>query len=118
MKLEPVKIHIFPFSSRPGTKAAAMAHRVPSEIVTARRKLLENKTSDVIRDKLGRQIGKEYQVLFEQRKGGFWQGYSQNYIAVRIKSGRSLRNCIETVSITGVDKEVEVLLATTSSGVP
>jgi threonylcarbamoyladenosine tRNA methylthiotransferase MtaB len=47
-------------------------------------------------------VGTILPVLFEEEKGGLWQGHAPNYVAVRAM-GSDLHNCLRHVRITGVE---------------
>jgi len=44
-------------------------------------------------------VGKTTSVLFENEVDGFWEGYSSNYLRVRVKSATPLKNEIRKVLI-------------------
>ena len=76
-------LHAFPFSPRPGTAAASMPHRVPSQELKRRVHLLH----DLSRQKnLAFQmglLGQSVEVLAEtQIEDGWWRGTSENYLRV------------------------------------
>ena len=81
-----LKVHVFPYSQRPGTPAATMdgqiSKSVKSERVTALSKACEGSRTQIISG----YIGKEVSMLTEQLKGGYWYGYTRRYIPVRIKA--------------------------------
>ncbi|MDD4084143.1 MAG: tRNA (N(6)-L-threonylcarbamoyladenosine(37)-C(2))-methylthiotransferase MtaB [Acholeplasmataceae bacterium] len=91
------KIHIFPFSPRKGTPAAGFSGSVP-EIVKQKRagELAEE-------DRKGHEaycrsfIGRSMSVLFEQKEGGLWSGFSGNYLRVYAASDEQLAGCIRDV---------------------
>ncbi|MGB9877762.1 MAG: tRNA (N(6)-L-threonylcarbamoyladenosine(37)-C(2))-methylthiotransferase MtaB [bacterium] len=73
------KIHIFPFSARPGTKAEKWED-VPWEIKKERARVLralEERLSLSYRRSL---IGERLWVLFQGKRGDLWEGISHNYI--------------------------------------
>jgi threonylcarbamoyladenosine tRNA methylthiotransferase MtaB len=73
------KIHIFPFSPRPGTKAEKWED-VPWEIKKERVRVLqslEERLSLSFRTSL---IGKKLWILFQGKRGDLWQGISHNYV--------------------------------------
>ena len=53
---------------------------------------------------LGQQVGRTLPVLFEEEKGGLWQGHTPSYALVRAQ-GKALHNRLADVKITGVDKD-------------
>ena len=102
-KIMPLKTHIFPFSSRAGTAAAARFRRgIPPAVVKERLRLLQ-KVSRACGERYKKTFfGKQLTVLVEARvkdKPGYWEGYTGNYIKVRIKSRRSLANRLVPVKL-------------------
>jgi len=89
--------HVFKFSPRPGTPAAQMAGRVdPRE--SSRRSSRMREIGAQKRDRFHqRHEGHRIDVLFEQKSGGRWVGYTPNYIRVSVASARNLENRIATV---------------------
>ncbi len=93
------RLHVFSYSKRPGTAAAAMSGHMPGNIIKER-------THRMI--KLGKQLsltfhkgfgGKRRNVLWEQPTGGNnrgidWIGYTDNYIRVRTTTKADLSNRI------------------------
>lgn len=85
------KMHIFKFSPRKGTKAAAMKDQIPGEIKEERsNKLLElNKINE---KSFGEGfIGRNMPVLIEQKvskEEGLYEGYTPNYIKIMVKCNR------------------------------
>ena len=78
------KIHVFPYSDRNGTVASRMPNHVPINIVKERaRKLIE--LSDILEKKYFKKfIGKEEEVLVEEFKNGYYHGFTENYIPVKL----------------------------------
>ena len=97
------KMHIFKYSPRRGTKAESMENQVSGDVKENRsKKLLE--LSDKNENKyLDSYIGKEVEVLFEEKEGEFYKGHTANYIMVKYKTEEELENKIKKVIIT--DKE-------------
>jgi len=82
-RIHPAFIHIFPYSVRPGTRAAKMDGQVPEEVKAARVKSLEQLCDNLHADFVRRHEGMLLEVLFESKeKGGTMGGYTQNYIRV------------------------------------
>lgn len=79
------KIHVFPYSDRTGTVASRMKDKIPGNIKKDRvKKLIElsNKLEKKYFDKF---IGKEVEVLIEEEKEGYFYGFTDNYIPVKLK---------------------------------
>lgn len=97
------KIHIFPYSIRTGTKAAAMPNQIPGNIKNERSKRLEVVEQQTRIAFMKEQIGHTVPVLFEQKKGDLWEGYTENYLPVYANSNEQLDNTIRNVAITDTD---------------
>ncbi|MBQ3883057.1 MAG: tRNA (N(6)-L-threonylcarbamoyladenosine(37)-C(2))-methylthiotransferase MtaB [Bacteroidales bacterium] len=82
-RIRPVYLHIFPYSKRPGTKAATMPDQVQDSIKTARVKVLEELCERLNADFTGMCRGLETEVLWESTcHEGMMSGYTPNYIRV------------------------------------
>ncbi len=94
--------HIFPYSVREGTAAASFENQVPESEKIRRSKILSEITQKSRQEFLQNQIGKSHKVLFERKKGQFFEGYAENYVPVYVKSDKDLTNVIESVYIENV----------------
>ena len=97
------KMHIFQYSPRKGTRAAVMPNQVDGNIKEARsKKLIElsNKNQRQYNEQL---IGKNVEVLFEDREIDdgitYYKGHTQNYILVKYKTDENLENTLKEVKI-------------------
>lgn len=98
-------MHIFPYSRRPGTPAAAMGGQIPTAEKEARAHRAASVAAELEREYLSRLVGQTLPVLFEEEKNGLWQGHAPNYVAVRAQ-GEALHNCLRDVRITAVEKDI------------
>lgn len=102
-------IHVFPYSPRQGTRAAAMADQVDEHIKKLRAARLSETASDLRRDFMQTMVGRTFPVLFEREKSdGFHRGYTPNYTMIKIltkNSEKSLRNCIFYVTIDKIGND-------------
>ena len=99
------KMHVFKYSKRDGTVAAKMPNQIDGNIAEERsRKLIElsEKNMKMYNEKY---IGKEVEVLFEEKQGDFWVGHTRNYMIVKISSKDNLENEIRHVIIKEVNSE-------------
>ena len=96
-------MHIFPYSVRPGTKAAAMAQVDMSvrEERAARAAAVAAELEDAFHTAL---IGTEQNVLFEQPEDGFFTGHAPNYVKVYVEA-ENLHNQLRRVRITGLRRD-------------
>lgn len=97
-------MHIFPYSIRPGTKAAAMG-QVPPAVKEQRTARAGQVAERMHRAYLEGCVGQVYPVLFEQTKDGLYTGHAPNYMEVGVAAD-GLHNVILDVKITGVDGEI------------
>lgn len=98
-------LHVFPYSSRPGTKAAGMSGQIPSQTIKERasilRKIAERKKAWF----LERFIGREAHVLVQgyNPKTSQCKGLSRNYIEVHFSGSAEMINREQPVRILGCD---------------
>ena len=97
-------MHIFPYSIRPGTRAAAMG-QVPPAVKEQRTARAGQVAERMHRAYLEGCVGQVYPVLFEQAKDGLYTGHAPNYMEVGVAAD-GLHNVILDVKITGVDGEM------------
>ena len=101
--MEFAKVHVFPFSRRPGTPAFSMENQVPDNVRHARTlEMIElgNRAEEVF---AVRHLGTTQQVLWEHSREGGWNGLTANYVRVHTHSHRDLQNCITPAAITAYD---------------
>ena len=95
-------MHIFPYSKRPGTPAAAMPDQVPRAVKEERAHRAAEIAARIEEDYLSQFAGQTVQVLFEEEREGLWRGHTTRYCEVRVPSGENLHNRLCRVSVTGV----------------
>ena len=99
------QIHVFPYSVRPGTKAADM-EQVPKNIKEERAARAGALAARLHREFLEGCVGETYSVLFEQPVAGRYGGHAPNYMEVAVPGGENLHNQVLPVRITGTDGEI------------
>ena len=97
-------MHIFPYSIRPGTPAAKMA-QVDMPVREERAHRAADIAAKMHRQYLDGCVGKTYEVLFEQRRQGYFVGHAPNYMEVAVETGEELHNRVLAVTITHTDGE-------------
>jgi threonylcarbamoyladenosine tRNA methylthiotransferase MtaB len=103
------KLHVFPFSPRPGTAAHSMGGRIPERVRDARVRELV-----ALSERQGQRYrrsweSREVQVVIEDRHlstddGEAWEGVSENYLKVRVSgipAGLAAPGRLLTVRIEG-----------------
>ena len=100
------RMHIFPYSERPGTPAAEM-EQLPKGLRGERARAAADVAAAMRRSYLEECVGRTEEVLFEQPVGeeGLFLGHAPNYAEVLVK-GENLRNKIRPVRVTRTDGEV------------
>lgn len=99
------QMHIFPYSRRQGTPAAAM----PGQLSNAEKAQRAQRAAEVAgalrRSWLTGWIGKTVEVLFEEEKEGFWRGYTPQYVEVTVSSEENLHNTLRRVRLTAAGED-------------
>ena len=99
-RIRPAFIHIFPYSKRPGTRAAVMPGQVQDRVKTERVAILENLCSELHSAFVTACRGMKANVLWEgAEKGGMMGGYTENYIRVQKPFDAALCGKTEEVTI-------------------
>ena len=98
-------MHVFPYSIRPGTKAADMP-QVPGPVKEERAARAGALAARLHRAYLEECVGRTYPVLFEQPVAGRYGGHAPNYMEVAVSGGEDLHNRVLPVRITGTDGEI------------
>lgn len=100
------KVHIFPYSRRPGTAADKLGSHLTNEIKKQRAEIMLKAAEKSREDFLKIQIGRKEKVLLEtRRKDGKYEGYTPNYTPVLVSADDSLVNTIVDVIITDAGKD-------------
>ena len=93
------KIHVFPYSERPGTRALSIEPKVAPAVKDERAHRAIALASELRATFLSSQIGRVVNVLCETYEDGLVQGYTENYTPVKFKSDKALNNEIVSVKI-------------------
>ena len=97
-------MHIFPYSRRTGTPAAAMAGQCSNAVKEERAHRAGEVARGLHQTWLESWVGQTLPVLFEEEKDGLWRGHAPNYTEV-FAPGEGLHNGIRDVKITGLHGE-------------
>ncbi len=106
-KIKFAKVHVFPFSPRRDTPAQNMKPQVQDKTKTERVKILNTKAKLIAKNFYKEFINQNKEILFEQKKSGYWFGYSPEYIRIKLKSTKNLHNNIVLVKITNRNIVIE-----------
>ena len=99
------KMHVFKYSKRDGTVATKMPNQIDGTIAEERSKKLIELSEKNMNEFNNKYIGKELEVLFEEKQDEFWTGHTKNYMVVKMKSENNLENKVLKVKINSVNNE-------------
>ena len=95
------KMHVFKYSQRKGTKAAVMPNQIDGKVKEERSKKLIELSNENEYNYNKKYIGREVEVLFEEREGEYLKGHTTNYIVVKHKTDKDdLINKIAKVTVS------------------
>jgi threonylcarbamoyladenosine tRNA methylthiotransferase MtaB len=97
-------IHVFPYSTRPGTLAADMPQATSAQVKKERSERFLKLSRHAAEQFRRRFLGRTVEVLWESKQDDVWQGLTGNYIRVKTNSRLDLGNCLETVRLNGLCK--------------
>ena len=104
-KIKFYQMHVFKYSPRKGTKAAEMDNQILPNIKEERSRALIELSRKNEKEFMEKFIGKQVEVLFEQKEGEYIIGHTTNYLKVAANYEKLLENTIQNVEIKSVDKE-------------
>jgi threonylcarbamoyladenosine tRNA methylthiotransferase MtaB len=93
------RIHVFPFSPRPGTAAAVMPQQISDALKKERSEQMLALSKESVKAFQQKFIGRTMDVLWEQQSNGIWSGLTGNYIKVYAKGSEDLANLITPVKL-------------------
>lgn len=100
------KVHVFPYSQREGTNASKKGDSVSKSEKEARAAIMIKETEKIRTEYLNSICGKKASVLFENKIGNnTFQGYTKNYIPVRIQTDKDVMGKEMDVLITEAENE-------------
>ena len=97
------RMHIFKYSQRNGTKAAIMPNQIDGNIKEERSNKLIKLSDEIQNDYNEEYVGKEVEVLFEERDNEYIKGHTNNFIVVKVKEKQNIENKRLKVEITGIE---------------
>lgn len=99
------KIHVFPYSARAGTAAAALPNQIPAQIKKARA-LLALEVSRAKAQKFSeRLIGKAVEIIAETSTGGVVDGLTKNYVRVYVPDEKISLGAVVKVKVERLHKD-------------
>lgn len=99
-------LHVFTYSERENTEAAAMKGEVPKTVRTKRSKMLRGLSAKKRRAFYEDQLDTRRTVLFEgENKEGYIHGFTENYVKVKAPWNPELVNTLHKVHLTKIDQD-------------
>jgi threonylcarbamoyladenosine tRNA methylthiotransferase MtaB len=90
------RVHVFPYSLRPGTPAAVLPDQVPPQVRAERARAMRDVAAASSRAFQRQFVGRTVEVLWESSRAGpgdpIWSGLTDNYLRVRAASPQDLAN--------------------------
>jgi threonylcarbamoyladenosine tRNA methylthiotransferase MtaB len=100
------RLHVFPYSPRPGTLAAKMEDQIPvseRQRRAAQLRMVGQHSAEAFRRQL---LGQTLAVLWETRRAdGRWTGLTDNYVRVSVRSEKDLANRIIPVYLCELEPD-------------
>ena len=106
-EIMPLRVHIFPYSKRLGTPAAILKDKINPLVIKERISRLASVSKTCALDYKKQFLNKDRDVLIEERSkenNKYWGGYTDNYIKVRIKSDKNLKNQLIRVRLKKISE--------------
>ena len=105
-------LHVFSYSERPNTPAAEMKSQVSKTIKNKRSKMLRALSAKKRHAFYESQLQKTKTILFEaENKEGYIQGFTENYVKVRMPWDPALQNQTRSATLAEIDQKGMVRLA-------
>lgn len=99
-------LHVFTYSERDNTEAAAMEGVVPMNVRSKRSKMLRGLSVKKRRAFYESQLGTNRTVLFEgENKEGYIHGFTENYVKVKTPWNPELVNTLHDIHLTKIDED-------------
>jgi threonylcarbamoyladenosine tRNA methylthiotransferase MtaB len=100
------KLHVFPYSPRPGTPATKLPHQVPHQVRSERARRMRDLGVLQRRRFVARFLGRELAVLWErQGSDGRWTGWTDNYIQVSVWAEDDLRGRVTQARLLALEND-------------
>ncbi len=101
-----LKVHVFPYSPRPGTLAAKFDNQIPSSVKSQRVRKAIEKSNISCKMVFNEFLGKKYDVLYENiDKNGFYCGYTKEYLPVKTKSENNISGDIVSTELCSIEDD-------------
>jgi threonylcarbamoyladenosine tRNA methylthiotransferase MtaB len=99
-------MHVFPYSKRPGTPAAARKDQILNTVKEERAHRAAAVAAEMEASYLDSWVGQTVPVLLEEERDGAWRGYTAEYAPVALNAEGDFHNQICQVCLERVEKGV------------
>ena len=99
------KVHVFPYSRRPGTPAASMENQVGNSVKQHRSEIMADECEKIRTAALKGKIGRTVEIIPEENHNGVIRGYTADYTPVAVNFKAPFGEIVR-VRITGVENGV------------
>jgi len=101
------RLHVFPFSPRPGTPAARLPDQVPVPVRRERARRMREVGERLAETFQQRFVGRKMEVLWERRRDdGLWYGLTDNYLRVVTLFGSGLTSRITDTRLAALCRDM------------
>ncbi len=101
-EIKPFHVHAFPYSSRPGTRAATMSGQQSRQVARERVRVVLGLGEEMFTGFVEGQIGKVREVIVEGRRSGEINGLTDNFIQVALSGGDPSPGALVTGRLTNL----------------
>ena len=99
-------MHVFPYSKRPGTPAAARKDQILNAVKEERAHAAAAVAWEMEQAYLDRWVGQTVPVLLEEQREGAWRGYTAQYAPVAVPSDDGLHNQVRQIRLERAENGV------------
>ena len=99
-------MHVFPYSKRPGTPAAARKDQILNAVKEERAHAAAAVAKEMETEYLQQWVGQTVPVLLEEERDGAWRGYTAEYSPVAVSAQGEFHNKVCSVRLERVEQGV------------
>ncbi len=99
-------MHVFPYSKRPGTPAAARKDQILNAVKEERAHAAAAVAKDMERAYLEQWVGQTVPVLLEEERDGAWRGYTPEYAPVAVAVEGEFHNQVHQIRLERAEQGV------------
>lgn len=97
--------HVFNYSDRKGTTSYRLKPKIDPQVKKMRSRIMIDVGKRQKETFYRSFLNKRVDVLFEDRHEGYWEGFTDNYMRVRVRSDENLNNEIREVRLRSIMNE-------------